>query len=75
MKELDVEAHVDPMDDESQPDPSTVESSAKEDFTGLSDLCWVYASYLSLVFDKIILSSNINSSIIVVYISNVLRLI
>ncbi|KAL8149901.1 TSL-kinase interacting protein 1 isoform X2 [Apium graveolens] len=39
MKELDVEAHGDPMD-ESQPDPSAVESSAKEDFTGLSDLCW-----------------------------------
>ncbi|KAK1400162.1 TSL-kinase interacting protein 1 [Heracleum sosnowskyi] len=35
MKELD----GDPMD-ESHPDPSTVESSAKEDFTGLSDLCW-----------------------------------
>lgn len=39
MKELDVEAHGDPMD-ESHPDPSNVESSAKEDFTGLSDLCW-----------------------------------
>ncbi|WOH00911.1 hypothetical protein DCAR_0520287 [Daucus carota subsp. sativus] len=49
MKELDNEAHGDPMD-EFQPDPSTMESSAKEDFTGLSDLCWVYAStYLSLV--------------------------
>ncbi|XP_017254152.1 TSL-kinase interacting protein 1 [Daucus carota subsp. sativus] len=39
MKELDNEAHGDPMD-EFQPDPSTMESSAKEDFTGLSDLCW-----------------------------------
>ncbi|KAL8146554.1 hypothetical protein AgCh_004329 [Apium graveolens] len=37
--ELDVEAHRDPMD-ETQPDPSVVESSAEEDFLGLSDLYW-----------------------------------
>ena len=49
MKELDIEAHRDPMD-ESQPDPSAVESSADEDFTGLSDLYWVYALYLYYFF-------------------------
>ncbi|KAL8146553.1 hypothetical protein AgCh_004328 [Apium graveolens] len=39
MMELDVEADRDPMD-ESQPDSSAVESSAEEDFLGLSDLYW-----------------------------------
>lgn len=51
MKELDVDAHGDPMD-ESQPDPTTVGSSAKEDFTGLSDLCWVYAHICHLYLIK-----------------------